>query len=105
MHVQRVLSPVNDGESWTVLNGDGGPVAAIERYLAYLTQIERSPNTIKAYAHDLKDWFVFLGTRDLDWRGVRLENVGEFVAWLRRPPYLRDKPAEHNQTTMKTDHR
>jgi integrase/recombinase XerC len=28
----------------------------VERFLAYLTDIERSPNTVKAYAHDLKDW-------------------------------------------------
>lgn len=88
--VQRVVSPIDGLESWTVLGGDGAPVAPIERYLAYLNQIERSPNTVKAYAHDLKDWFVFLGGQDMDWREVRLENVGEFVAWLRRPPGLRD---------------
>lgn len=57
MIVQRVVSPVNEVESWTVLDADGAPVAPIERYLAYLTRIERSPNTVKAYAHDLKDWF------------------------------------------------
>ena len=90
LFVQRVLSPVDAVESWTVLGGDGAPVAPIERYLAYRTQIERSPNTVKAYAHDLKDWFEFLGTQDLDWREARLENVAEFVAWLRRPPELRD---------------
>ena len=90
MFVQRVTSPLDGVESWTVLGGDGAPVAAIERYLAYLTQIERSPNTIKAYAHDLKDWFEFLRTEGLDWREVCLENLGEFVAWLRRPPGLRD---------------
>ncbi|MGO2933858.1 site-specific integrase [Microbacterium sp.] len=90
MFVQRVLSPVDGVESWTVLGGDGAPVAPVERYLAYLTQIERSPNTVKAYAHDLKDWFVFLDAEGLDWRAVRLENVAEFVAWLRRPPGLRD---------------
>ena len=90
MFVQRVLSPVDAAESWTVLDGDGDPVAPIERYLAYLTQIERSPNTVKAYAHDLKDWFAFLGARNLVWCEVRLENVAEFVAWLRRPPQLRD---------------
>ena len=39
-------------ESWTVL-GDDGPVQPVERYLAYLTDIERSPNTVEAYAHDL----------------------------------------------------
>ena len=90
MFVQRVLSSIGAVESWTVLGEDGAPVTPIERYLAYLTQIERSPNTVKAYAHDLKDWFVFLGVQDLDWREVRLENVAEFVAWLRRPPGLRD---------------
>src|SRR5699024_6585465 len=49
-----------------------------------------SPNTVKAYAHDLKDWFSFLSAEGLNWREVRLENVGEFVAWLRRPIHLRD---------------
>lgn len=85
MLVQRVLMPDSSFESWTVLE-DSGPVAPIERYLAYLTDIERSPNTVKAYAHDLKDWFVFLQMRGLEWREVRLEDLGEFVAWLRLPP-------------------
>jgi site-specific recombinase XerC len=67
MLVQRVLTPDSSLDSWTVL-GDGGPVEPIERYLAYLTDIEQSPNTIKAYAHDLKDWFVFLAARGLEWR-------------------------------------
>jgi hypothetical protein len=44
-----------------------GPVAPIERYLAYLTDIERSPNNVKAYTQDLKDWFVFLAGRGLGW--------------------------------------
>lgn len=72
-------------ESWTVLGDDNAPVAPVDRYLAYLTDIERSPNTVKAYAHDLKDWFGFLAERGLDWRAVRLDDVGEFVAWLRLP--------------------
>jgi len=90
MLVQRVLSPATRLESWTVLGDDDVPVQPIERYLAYLTSIERSPNTIKAYAHDLKDYFTFLAGRGLDWREVRLEDLGEFIAWLRRPPEMRD---------------
>ena len=43
-----------------MLGTDAAPVAPVERYLAYLTDIERSPNTVKAYAHDMKDWFSFL---------------------------------------------
>ena len=86
MLVQRVMMPVSSLESWTVLGDAGGPVGPIERYLAYLADIERSPNMVKAYAHDLKDWFEFLVVRGLDWREVRLEDLGEFVAWLRLPP-------------------
>ncbi|MFI6360494.1 site-specific integrase [Streptomyces sp. NPDC050743] len=89
MLVQRVVMPSSPLESWTVLGEDAAPVEPIERYLAYLTDIERSPNTVKAYAHDLKDWFSFLGVQGLDWREVRLEDVGEFVAWLRLPPTAR----------------
>lgn len=89
MFVQRVVVADSRRESWTVLGGDGVPVEPMECYLAYLSDVERSPNTVKAYAHDLKDWFVFLAGRTLDWREVRLEDVGEFVAWLRLPPLAR----------------
>ena len=85
MLVQRVFPTGSRVESWTVLGEDDKPVEAIERYLAYLSGIERSPNTVKAYAHDLKDYFVFLDLRGLDWREVRLEDLGEFVSWLRLP--------------------
>lgn len=57
MQVVRVVSRVSARESWTVLGEDDAPVAPVERFLAYLTDVERSPNTVKAYAHDLKDWF------------------------------------------------
>jgi len=93
-------------ESWTVLGEGGAPLAPVERYLSYLTDVERSPNTVKAYAHDLKDWFVFLDARVLDWREVRLEDVGEFVAWLRMPPEARAglvavlPPVEHHCTEV-----
>ena len=90
MFVQRVVVADSRRESWTVVDGDGVPVEPVERYLSFLSDVERSPNTVKAYAHDLKDWFVFLTTRGQDWREVRLEDVGEFVAWLRLPPLARD---------------
>jgi integrase/recombinase XerD len=90
MRVQQVAMPGSRVASWAVLGDDDSPVEPVERYLAYLTDIERSPNTVKAYAHDLKDYFVFLAGRGLDWREVRLEDVGEFVAWLRLPPAGRD---------------
>src|SRR5271165_3887779 len=85
MLVQPVVIPGSGTRSWTVLGDDDVPVVPVDRFLAYLTDIGRSPNTVKAYAHDLKDYWCFLGFRGLDWREARLEDVGEFVAWLQLP--------------------
>jgi site-specific recombinase XerD len=86
MLVHPVAVPGSGIRSWTVLGDDDMPVVAVDRFLAYLTDIGRSPNTVKAYAHDLKDYWEFISFRSLDWREARLEDVGEFVAWLQLPP-------------------
>jgi integrase/recombinase XerD len=86
MLVHPVAVPGSGARSWTVLGDDDVPVVPVDRFLAYLTDIGRSPNTVKAYSHDLKDYWQFLGFRGLDWREARLEDIGEFVAWLQLPP-------------------
>jgi integrase/recombinase XerD len=85
MLVQAVVVPGSGALSWTLLGDDDVPVVPVERFLAYLTDIGRSPNTVKAYAHDLKDFWCFTGLRGLDWREAGLEDVGEFIAWLQLP--------------------
>jgi hypothetical protein len=65
--VQRVLTPGSGRESWTLLGDDGEVVEPAERYLAYLAAIERSPNTVRAYAISLKLWFEFLVQAAVSW--------------------------------------
>jgi len=86
MLVHPVTVPGSGTRSWTVLGDDDVPVVPVDRFLAYLTDIGRSPNTVKAYAFDLRDYWQFISFRGLDWREARLEDVGEFVAWLQLPP-------------------
>jgi len=86
MLVHPVVIPGSGTRSWTVLGDDDVPVVPVDRFLAYLTDIGRSPNTVKAYAHDLKDYWSFMGVRSLDWREARLEDIGEFAGWLQLPP-------------------
>ena len=90
MRVQRVVMPGSEAESWTLLGDDQVPLDPVERFLGYLASIEKSPNTVKAYAHDLKDWFTYLARHGRDWRAVTVEDVAGFVAWLRLPPEGRD---------------
>ena len=85
MLVHPVVIPGSGTRSWTVLGDDDVPVVPVDRFLAYLTDIGRSPNTVKAYAHDMKDLWQFLGFRGLDWREARLEDIAEFVVWLQLP--------------------
>src|SRR5258706_510494 len=97
MLVQPVVIPGSGTRSWTVLGDDDVPVVPVDRFLAYLTDIGRSPNTVRAYAHDLKDFWDFIGFRGLDWREGRLEAVpaprqqGEAVS---RPGHLAEGPGE-----------
>ncbi len=90
MRVQRVVMPESGQESWTLLGDDLAPVEPVERFLAYLASAEKSPNTVKAYAHDLKDWWAYLAAQGVGWQSVMLEDVAGFVAWLRLPPEARD---------------
>ncbi|MEG3626876.1 site-specific integrase [Streptomyces poriticola] len=76
MRVPRMLTPGSTTESWTLLGDDLRPVDPVESFLSYLAAIERSPNTVKAYAHDLKDWWYYLDGRALERTTVDLEAVG-----------------------------
>ena len=85
VRVQRVVMPVTGAESWTVVDDGWVLVEPVERCLAHLAGIERSPNTVRAYAHGLRLWFESLGARGLVWDSVGIEDVSRFVAWLRAP--------------------
>ena len=61
--VQRVVE--NGVESWTVIGVDRRPVEPVEVFLRWLTDIERSPNTVRAYAGDLRQFCEFLELRGL----------------------------------------
>ena len=84
MLVQRVVTPTGS-VSWTVVGSDGLPVAPIEGYLAHLAAIERSPNTVRAYAHSLKLFFEFLAAQQQSFDEAGVEDVSRFVAFLRAP--------------------
>lgn len=82
MRVQRLV----DGETtWTVVDERGVPVGVVDDFLAYLQAIERSPNTIRAYAHDLKTFWAFLRHEGLSHEDVTGEDLARFIRFLRRP--------------------
>ncbi|MFN6558612.1 MAG: tyrosine-type recombinase/integrase [Nostoc sp. ChiSLP01] len=85
MKVQRVRIPKSEKVTWIVLGDDYLPIEPIRQYLAYLESIERSPNTIRSYAHHLSLYWEYLQAHDLDWTRVSVIELAEFMAWLRSP--------------------
>ncbi len=83
--VRRVFLPERSRESFTVIGPDLRPVAVVDEYLAWLTDCERSPNTVEGYARDLRAFWTFLAEHGLDWERVGVSELAEFAAWARRP--------------------
>ena len=79
--------PTRATESFTVIGPDLRPVELVDQYLAWLTDCERSPNTVEAYARDLRAFWTFLGEHGLSWEQVGVGELAEFAAWARRPAH------------------
>jgi integrase/recombinase XerD len=68
-----------------VLNNNNQPIEPIQTYLRYLESLDRSPNTILSYAKNLKLYWEFLQDFGLDWKNIKLDQLAEFIHWLRNP--------------------
>jgi site-specific recombinase XerD len=62
-----------------VLDNDYLPVEPIQKYLHYLDSLERSPNTIATYAHNLKLFWEFLEENCIQWQGISLDQLSNFI--------------------------
>lgn len=103
MKVQKGNSP--EGKIvWMVLDDDYLSITPIQKYLRYLDSLERSPNTIKTYACNLKLYWEFLRDKNLNWKKVTLEQLSEFVHWLRSPEpnviHIQPQTARRSEKTI-----
>ena len=102
--VRRVRMPSSGVESWAVVGPDGRPVGLVDEFLGWLTGIERSPNTVEAYARDLGLFWSFLDERGVPWDRVSVAELGEFAAWARRPApnvlVLSEQAAKRSASTV-----
>ncbi|WP_197036151.1 site-specific integrase, partial [Fischerella sp. PCC 9605] len=85
MLIQKGQIPDSNRPIWIVLDDNYLPVEPIQKYLRYLDSLEKSPNTIRVYANNLKLFWEFLRDKKLDWKEVNLEQMSDFIHWLRSP--------------------
>lgn len=69
-----------------VVDSDGAPIVAVARFLSHLKDSGYSPNTLCAYAYDLRRLFLFLEQRCLEFESFGPATALEFLGYLRRAP-------------------
>ncbi len=99
----RVVREVDDGivRSVVLLDDAGGAIEPVNRFLAHLGDANYSPNTVCAYAYDLRHLAVFLEERSLGWNDFSPATALEFLGYLRRVPSRR--PAQRLGLTVATE--
>ncbi len=99
----RVVREVDGGvvRRVRVLDDTGAEVEPVVRFLSHLTDSGYSPNTVCAYAYDLRHLAEFLDDRSLGWNDFRPPTALEFLGYLRRVPSKR--PAQRLGLTVATE--
>jgi hypothetical protein len=85
MLVQKGQLPNSTRPIWLVLDDSYQPIEPVMAYLRYLDSLEKSPNTVRTYAYNLKLYWEFLQHKSLNWQEVNLEQLADFIHWLRNP--------------------
>ena len=70
---------------YVVIDDTGKIVDPIVRYLKYLDRIGSARQTLRSYASALRLYWDFLGQQRIDWQQVTLDDLSQFVLWLKLP--------------------
>ena len=69
---------------WLVVDESGTFITPIQKYIQHLFCLDKSPYTIKSYAHNLKLYWEFLKKYNFQWHKVKINQIEAFASWLKR---------------------
>lgn len=84
IRIQEVILEDN-AKRYMFIDSNGFPVLPVMKYLEYLDKTGKSPNTQKTYCYSLKHFYTYLEEKGKDYMFIRLEDLIDFVGWLRSP--------------------
>jgi integrase len=91
---------------WFVLDRNYKPIKPIQNYISYLASLNRSSKTLRTYAHNLKLYWEYLERYCIAWNSITLEQLSDFIHWLRRPEYnpkvvsIKPQTAKRRESTI-----
>lgn len=71
---------------YQLVDEHGQSIGIVSGFLQHLSNAEYSPNTVRAYAYDLRHFFNFLQSQNLAWTGFRAKHGIELLGYLRWVP-------------------
>lgn len=83
MKVIRITHPTTFVETYRLYGDDGLPLGDLNKYLVFLANRGFSPNTIRAYAYDLKEYLGYLQSIPKRFLEADLEDVVNFIQHLK----------------------
>jgi integrase/recombinase XerD len=107
MLVQKGQLPNSTRSIWLVLDDRYQPIEPIMEYLTYLNNLEKSPNTVRTYAYNLKLYWEFLQHKQIDWQEIDEPELADFIHWLRNPQptgVVPIQPQTSNRTEKTINH-
>lgn len=81
-------------------------VEPVKRYIKYLDNTGKAPNTIKTYCYLLKLFYEFMSQRGIGLEDLKFEEMSNFEGWLRNPTGevkvidLQSKKAKKEETSV-----
>ncbi|EBN8864185.1 MULTISPECIES: tyrosine-type recombinase/integrase [Bacteria] len=106
MKVQKVLVEDKSYPLYILLDKNFEVVEPVKRFIKYLDNTGKAPNTIKTYSYHLKLFYEFMGQRGIELDDLKFEELANFVGWLRNPTGdvkvidLKPKKAKREETSV-----
>lgn len=85
MKVQRVKLDNKPYPLYILLDKNLDVIKEVLRYIKYLDNTGKAPNTIKSYCYRLKLFYDFLDQSDFSLNDISYEELANFIGWLRNP--------------------
>lgn len=104
MKVQEVIT-ANHLKRYLVIDDHDEMIVSVARFLRYKDHTGSARNTLRAYAFRLKLYFGFLSQKHWEFDRVGVEDIAEFVQWLRSPRHDRNVipvPAADHRRSSRT---
>lgn len=106
MKVQKVVVEEKSYPLYILLDKNFEVVEPVKRYIKYLDNTGKAPNTIKTYCYLLKLFYEFMSQRGIGLEDLKFEEMSNFVGWLRNPTGevkvidLQSKKAKKEETSV-----